>query len=96
VCEELDELISPARDGDPPLGSNTPWPHFGLYERDNKQKPFYMPPEFVIGGVPGRKFVNDRTRPMSECLNALGQADTLLGMNCTERLLERLLGLGTH
>jgi hypothetical protein len=28
--------------------------HFGLYERDNKQKPFYMPSEFVIVGVPGR------------------------------------------
>jgi hypothetical protein len=28
--------------------------HFGLYERDNKQKPFYMPPEFVIVGVPLR------------------------------------------
>lgn len=29
--------------------------HFGLYERDNKQKPFYVPPVFKIVGVPGRK-----------------------------------------
>jgi phage terminase small subunit len=29
--------------------------HFGLYERDNKQKPFYTPPKLVIVGVPGRK-----------------------------------------
>ena len=28
--------------------------HFGLYERDNKQKPFYTPPQLVIVGVPGR------------------------------------------
>ena len=28
--------------------------HFGLYERDNKQKPFYVPPELVIVGVPGK------------------------------------------
>ena len=28
--------------------------HFGLYERDNKQKPFYVPPKLVIVGVPGR------------------------------------------
>ena len=28
--------------------------HFGLYERDNKQKPFYMPPEYIFVGVPGR------------------------------------------
>lgn len=28
--------------------------HFGLYERDNKQKPFYTPPQLVVVGVPGR------------------------------------------
>lgn len=28
--------------------------HFGLYERDNKQKPFYTPPQLVIVGRPGR------------------------------------------
>ena len=29
--------------------------HFGLYERDNKQKPFYMPPEIVIVPVEPRR-----------------------------------------
>lgn len=29
--------------------------HFGLYERDNKQKPFYVPPVLKVVGVPGRK-----------------------------------------
>ena len=29
--------------------------HFGLYERDNKQKPFYTPPQIVVVGVPGRR-----------------------------------------
>ena len=29
--------------------------HFGLYERDNKQKPFYVPPVLKIVGVPGRE-----------------------------------------
>lgn len=28
--------------------------HFGLYERDNKQKPFYTPPQLVVVGVAGR------------------------------------------
>jgi hypothetical protein len=28
--------------------------HFGLYERDNKQKPFYVPPVIKVIGVPGR------------------------------------------
>lgn len=28
--------------------------HFGLYERDNKQKPFYTPPALIIQGVPGK------------------------------------------
>jgi hypothetical protein len=29
--------------------------HFGLYERDNKQKPFYVPPVIKVIGVPGRE-----------------------------------------
>lgn len=28
--------------------------HFGLYERDNKQKPFYTPPALYIEGVKGK------------------------------------------
>ena len=28
--------------------------HFGLYERDNKQKPFYVPPVIQVVLVPGR------------------------------------------
>jgi hypothetical protein len=28
--------------------------HFGLYERDNKQKPFYVPPVIKVIPVPGR------------------------------------------
>lgn len=28
--------------------------HFGLYERDNKQKPFYTPPALIIEGVKGK------------------------------------------
>ena len=33
--------------------------HFGLYERDNEQKPFYSPPQIVIVGVPGRRSEED-------------------------------------